>query len=186
LQRFDYRLFSARLEDADVLLEGNASQKLGAGAHTIRAAGGSSVGAFESSLMIPQFLKWTNRDSVEQVRRTSGLEVTWKGGASTDLIVVQGGTMIAVGGLSASRDVEVTVFTCVAPVGATSVTVPAAVLQSMPITVGYGTQSTGFVRVLSVSDAAGARYRASLSRGGEIGSGTLDYLMMITKMTPYE
>jgi uncharacterized protein (TIGR03437 family) len=180
-----YRLFSARLEDSNVLLEGNANQKLGAGAHTIKAAGGSFVGAFESRLMIPQFLRWTNRDDLQQVRRDSGLELRWTGGASTDYVVVQGGTMIVVEEDLVWPELEVAVFTCVAPAGATSLTVPASVLKSLPVTAGYGTKSTGFVRVMGLSDAAGVRYKAPLSSGGE-SSGTLDYLMMITKMTPFQ
>lgn len=67
-----YRLFSARLEDG-TSVAGNPSHRLAPRTHTLRGAGGSTVGPFEAGLQMPEFLKWTNRGTIQEVRRDRAL-----------------------------------------------------------------------------------------------------------------
>jgi hypothetical protein len=179
-----YRMFSARLEDGGTLLEGDAAHRLSPGTHRIRGAGGRAVGAFEAALEIPENLKWVNRSSVAEVRRDAGVEVTWTGARPQDRVIIQGGTMYVAGGTADWPDLEAVLFICAPPLGATSFTVPANILRSIPAG-GDTKDSAGMVRVIAVTGASSTRFSASLPGGGQIGAGTVGYLSMITKAVPF-
>lgn len=180
-----YRVFSARLEKEGTSLISGQSYLLSPAAYTLRGPGGGSIGPFEAALQLPEFLKWTNRDSTQEVNRNAGLQVTWTGGGSGDRVIIQGLSARVVGGTPDWPELDVASFVCAAPPAATSFTVPASILRSIPATINYGTESAGLLAVAIFSGDSTTRFNAPLKAGGQIGLGTFGYLMMTTKMLPY-
>jgi uncharacterized protein (TIGR03437 family) len=92
--------------------------------------GGADIGSFQAALTIPdsQFT-WTNKQSIQTVRRTEDLTVTWSGGDPDK-------EFVAIVGWSAwDRDGGdvVSVFVCAERPSAGSFTVPAWVLANLPV-----------------------------------------------------
>jgi len=175
-----YRLFSARQEEGGAHVTGDPNHRLAPGEHVLRGFGGD-VGAFEARLQMPELLKWINRDAIAEVRRDTGLELNWSGAGVTDRIIIQGVTLQSAGG----ANLDTASFVCAAPPGSTSFRVPPAVLQSMPATPDFGTQSAGMLMVAAFSGDSTARFQASLAEGEDIGVGTFGYVMMSSKVLPY-
>ena len=96
------------------------------GAYQVSGAPGGDVGAFTASAAMPQPLTWTNRDQLVFVDRTQPLTVQWTGGSGSQVAVVGFGVDLPTD--------STTVFGCLAPAGATSLSVPAAVLANLPAT----------------------------------------------------
>jgi uncharacterized protein (TIGR03437 family) len=95
------------------------------GSYTLAAAGGADVSKFQTNVTIPAPFTWTNRDQINLIDRTQPLNIAWSGAAAGQSLAIIGA---AVDVPTNSSDV----FICVAPGGATSFTVPAAVLSTMP------------------------------------------------------
>jgi len=70
---------------------------------------------------------WTNRDQLTVVNRAQPLTISWTGGESNQLIAIMGYGEDLPTNASAA-------FACIAPPGATSFTVPAAILSNLPPT----------------------------------------------------
>ncbi|MBM3745228.1 MAG: hypothetical protein FJW34_05480 [Acidobacteria bacterium] len=178
-----YRLFSVRSEETGARVAGNLEHQLKPGDHTLRGAGGAHVGPFEATLQLPEFLKWTNRDTIRQVVRDEGVTVQWSGGGSKSQVIIQGGTARLVPG-SLSQEVEVAAFICAAPPGSTSFTVPAPILRSIPAATDPSS-SLGLLIVAAFSGNSSARFEAALPKGGQLGSGSFGSLMMVTTNPMY-
>ncbi|HTQ53103.1 MAG TPA: hypothetical protein VMI94_01510 [Bryobacteraceae bacterium] len=108
---------------------GLAGTELPAGAYTISATGGATVGPFTASL-ISGALQWTNKDTIQVVDRSRPLTVTWDGTNPTGYVLF--------GGASSSGG-DGTAFTCVEDATKQTLTVPQFILNAMPTaTVDHG------------------------------------------------
>ncbi len=97
------------------------------GSYTIAGAGGLDVGPFSTSFSIPQPLVWTNRNQLTVINRTQPLTLSWSGGDSGQVVVIVGyGEDLPTNSSAA--------FACIAPPGATSFTVPPAIMSNIPPT----------------------------------------------------
>jgi hypothetical protein len=97
-------------------------------------------------LTIPSPFTWTNRDQVGRIDRTQPLNITWSGAAQSLAIV---------GAASDLLTNSSAVVLCVAPAGATSFSVPAAVLSTLPASRSDPNQSKAvfFLTDLPISNA---------------------------------
>lgn len=158
-----YRLFSAFREDTDAHVSGTAGQRFTVGAQILEGPGSSDIGPFQASLQLPQVLVWSNRSEIVNIPRSVPLTLNWSGGSPRDPVFIQGAT---------GTDDSVNTFLCVAPAGATSFTVPPAVLQTLPA-------MPGFLRVAAFGP--GVAFPASFAPGPN----TLNYLYMTTIFATY-
>ncbi|HYL73538.1 MAG TPA: hypothetical protein VEU96_05000 [Bryobacteraceae bacterium] len=95
------------------------------GSYSVAAAGGADAPAFQTSLIIPNPFTWTNRNQLGVIDRTQPLNIAWTGAAANQ--------SLAIVGVSADLPTNSSaVFVCVAPSGASSITVPPAVLSALP------------------------------------------------------
>ncbi len=115
--------YSAMLGDA------SPGNHLDVGKYTITGSGGADVGAFTTSVNVPQPLLWTNQAALGTVNRASGVQVTWSGGDPSAYVDI-GGSSFAL--LSGDKFLGAT-FTCRARVSDGSFTVPPVVLLSLPV-----------------------------------------------------
>ena len=104
---------------------GTPTLLLNPGSFAIAANGGADVPAFSAQVDIPAALNWTNRDQATTIDRSQPLTAAWSGAPAGSNVSVAGGAVDLPTNSSA-------LFLCVAPVGATSFTVPAAVLSALP------------------------------------------------------
>ncbi len=95
------------------------------GSFTVSTSGGTDIASLQASSNIPTPITWTNRDQVANIDRTQPLTVTWTGATATQTVSIVGGAVDLPTNSSA-------LFQCIAPSGATSFTVPAAILSALP------------------------------------------------------
>ncbi len=100
---------------------------LDGGAYTISGPGGKDVGAFSASITVGTPLTWTNQAQVNTVNRSQDLSLTWSGGDS-------GANIVILGGSSDQKTKKTGGFFCLAPANSNSFTVPANILQDLPVT----------------------------------------------------
>jgi uncharacterized protein (TIGR03437 family) len=105
----------------------SSSLFLDPGSYTLAGTGGADVGPFSTNFTISQPVVWTNRDQLTVVNRAQPLTISWTGGESNQLIAIMGYGEDLPTNASAA-------FACIAPPGATSFTVPAAILSNLPPT----------------------------------------------------
>jgi hypothetical protein len=133
---------------------------LDGGPFTVSGPGGNDVGPFTTNIALTPAITWTNPPST--INRASPLTLTWTGGDSTEVVVIGGSstdqTSKAYGG-----------FTCVAPAGAHSFTVPVNTLADL-IPVGVATSSTGaFGMLLLMPLEPGSMQFTPLPKGLDVG-----------------
>jgi uncharacterized protein (TIGR03437 family) len=133
---------------------------LDGGPFTVSGPGGKDVGPFTTNIALTPAITWTNPPST--INRASPLTLTWTGGDSTEVVVIGGSstdqTSKAYGG-----------FTCVAPAGAHSFTVPVNTLADL-IPVGVATSSTGaFGMLLLMPLEPGSMQFTPLPTGLKVG-----------------
>jgi hypothetical protein len=133
---------------------------LDGGPFTVSGPGGNDVGPFTTNIALTPAITWTNPPST--INRASPLTLTWTGGDSTEVVVIGGSstdqTSKAYGG-----------FTCVAPAGAHSFTVPVNTLADL-IPVGAATSSTGaFGMLLLMPLEPGSMQFTPLPTGLKVG-----------------
>jgi len=102
------------------------------GNFTFDGSGGNGIGAFSAPLDFPNPLVWTNSASDGTISRAQGVTVDWTGGVN--------GTYAQITGNSSSSELYAS-FTCDAPAGAHTFTVPPPVLLALPAGTGYLTVS---------------------------------------------
>lgn len=104
------------------------------GRYTVKGTGGADVGAFTAALDIPALLTWTNQDAITDVTRSQGQQIVWTGGGANDAVMMMG--------VSALTTPEVgAMFVCAEAASKGSFTIPAAVLNSLPVS-PVGTDGT--------------------------------------------
>jgi uncharacterized protein (TIGR03437 family) len=133
---------------------------LDGGPFTVSGPGGNDVGPFTTNIALTPAITWTNPPST--INRASPLTLTWTGGDSTEVVVIGGSstdqTSKAYGG-----------FTCVAPAGAHSFTVPVNTLADL-IPVGVATSSSGaFGMLLLMPLEPGSMQFTPLPKGLDVG-----------------
>jgi hypothetical protein len=89
---------------------------------------------------MPAAITWTNRDQVASINRTQPLTVTWTGASASQSVSIVGGVVDLPTNSSA-------MFHCVAASGASSFTVPPAILSTLPATRALPSQSKSVVFV---------------------------------------
>jgi hypothetical protein len=124
------------------------------GTYTVSGPGGSAVGPFTASLVIPDALNWTNRDAITSVQRSRDLSVTWAGGGQNGTVRIFGSSVV-----SDDETASGAVFFCREDVSVGSFSVPSAVLSNLPVSGMQSGVPFGILGVGVVSD--GTRFAAS-------------------------
>jgi len=111
--------------------------------------GGPDIGPFVAAITFPPLFTWNNfLSSNTDIPRSDPLFVTWTGGDPNGYVLIEGDSYVEL-----SPYVIGTVFECVAPASAGQFTIPARVVQSMPVNMPGGAvlalTSTGVPRVVS-------------------------------------
>jgi hypothetical protein len=112
------------------------------GAFTFKGPGGKDVGAFTTTVNLPNpLLSWTNQAADATVNRSQGVQINWSGGSPGSFVVITGDSSGS-NGTSGS-------FVCYAPQSALTFTVPAYVTGTLPagtgsLSVENGTSFTSF------------------------------------------
>lgn len=104
---------------------------LSAGDYSFTGPGGANVGAFTSSLTLPQPLTWTNANDVSTVQRSAGQLIQWSGGDPNGVVNMSGFSM-QIGTAEDGSDTVGAMFVCTANVSDQQFTIPAPVLLSLP------------------------------------------------------
>jgi uncharacterized protein (TIGR03437 family) len=98
------------------------------GTFAFHGAGGTNVGMFDTSVVFPTpLLTWTNQAAAATIARSTGVQVTWTGGAPSTFVTING---TSVSGTTYGS------FTCIAPVSAGQFTVPGYVTSALPAGTG--------------------------------------------------
>ena len=88
--------------------------------------GGSDVGPFRASIIVPKPVNWSNADELTVIDRSKGLKLIWTGGnAATEFVVISGISF------KSSSD-SGRIFVCTEKADAGAFTVPSHVLASLP------------------------------------------------------
>jgi uncharacterized protein (TIGR03437 family) len=115
----------------------SSANYLDPGSYTIdNGTGGTAVGPFKATVTLSQPVAWTNATGITNVDRTQPLKLTWNGGDPNGYV--------AAFGLSSTTNASVGFF-CSAKPSDGSVTIPPAVLLSLPLSTG------GYLGVLGAS-----------------------------------
>lgn len=130
-------------------LGGPVEQSMGqfftGGTYTYSAPGGADVGAHSQDLTIPNPLDWTNRSQITEITRSQGQTVTWT--PTSEEVMITGNSFQTITG----SDTIGAGFFCLADGSAGSFPIPAAILQSLPVsnTISFGglTVETGTLLV---------------------------------------
>jgi uncharacterized protein (TIGR03437 family) len=113
------------------------------GSYSISGIGGMTVGPFSASIDVPGPLTWTNREQIGFVNRGQPLNIAWSGGASGQFVVISGFSVDLPTNSTA-------LFSCVAPPGAASFSVPATAMANFPASRANPLQSKGVIYVISI------------------------------------
>jgi uncharacterized protein (TIGR03437 family) len=113
------------------------------GSYSISGIGGMTVGPFSTSIDVPEPLTWTNRDQIGFVNRGQPLNIAWRGGGSGQLVVISGFSVDLPANSTA-------LFSCVAPPGANSFSVPATAMANFPASRANPLQSKGVIYLTSI------------------------------------
>ncbi len=106
------------------------------GAFTFNGPGGKDVGAFTTTVTLPNpLMNWTNQSAGATVTRSQGVQINWSGGTPGSYVVITGDSSGA-NGTSGS-------FVCYAPQSALTFTVPAYVTGTLPAGTGSLTVENG-------------------------------------------
>lgn len=103
-----------------------------AGTYQLRGTGGADVGPFEASLTIGSKINVATLP--QTVNRSAGVTVTWTGGGANDLVNVVGYSGARAGGTTNDPIYDAGVFLCTVQANAGRLTVPASVLNQLPVT----------------------------------------------------
>ncbi len=158
-----YTFSGARAGSLGGLISNNilpSSLYLNPGSYSLMGFGGTDIGAFSASFTIPEPLTWSNRDQLSVVDRTQSLLISWTGGDS--------GQTIAIVGVGEDLPTNSsTAFVCIAPLGATSLTVPPDILSNLPATRPNPLQSKDVIYLVTL---AGSSIHSLNAKGLDQGS----------------
>jgi uncharacterized protein (TIGR03437 family) len=123
--------YSALLGGIDLNTLATSKNYLDPGSYTVDngtgGTGATAVGAFKATVTVGQPVSWTNQSAVSNVDRTKSLQLTWTGADPNGYVAAFG--LSATTGASAG-------FFCSAKSTDNQVTIPAAVLLSLPVNSG--------------------------------------------------
>lgn len=136
------------------------------GTYQIAAAGGADVSAFNAPLTQGTAFTWTGQDQLVTVNRTTPLTLSWSGLAAGQAMAILGGNADLPSNSS-------TLFYCVAPPGATSFTIPAAILSAVPATRSNIFRSKGVIYLTNILPANGTPVTISGLDAASVVSGYL-------------
>ncbi len=113
------------------------------GAYQIKGTGGAGVGPIDVNANVSPPLQWTNSGELSEVARGEGVTFEWTPGDSPWVVVA---------GVSVDKPRNASaMFLCVAPDGASSFHVPAAVLANLPASRPVIGHSQGFLTLGSTA-----------------------------------
>jgi uncharacterized protein (TIGR03437 family) len=164
-----------------VTIPGLTNASIVPGTYSLKGAGGKDVGPFNASVNLGTALTIAG-GLPTSVTRSAGLTLNWTGGNSTDLVEIIG---------SAGTTGNTTTFICSTTAGATTLTVPASILQQLPaetaVAITAGT-ATGSLAVLSSPSPASGNglFTAPLTAGGSIANGTFFALIGVAGTPAYQ
>lgn len=124
---------------------------LNPGAFTFAGPGGNDVPAYSTSFTMPAGVTWTNRDQVATFKRSQPLSLTWTGGNAGQTVSIVGGVVDLPTNSSA-------LFQCTALPGASSFTVPPAILSTLPATRALASQSKSVLYVGTLNTGSSASF----------------------------
>ena len=102
---------------------------------------------FSTNYTIPQPIAWSNRNSLTNVDRTKPLTLSWTGG--------DGGQTVAIIGFGVDMPSNSSaVFTCIAPRGSSSFTVPTDILSNIPATRPNPLQSKDVIYLMTLAGSS--------------------------------
>jgi uncharacterized protein (TIGR03437 family) len=136
------------------------------GTYQIAAAGGADVNAFKAPLSQGAAFTWANQDQLVTVDRAMPLTLSWSGLASSQEMAILGGNVDLPSNSSA-------IFYCVAPPGATSFTIPAAILSAIPATRSNIFRSKSVIYLTNLLPANGTPVTVSGLDAASVVSGYL-------------
>jgi uncharacterized protein (TIGR03437 family) len=102
----------------------NLSSALPQGTYNVSVPGGTNVGAFTTTITLPQAFVWSN-SNITNVTRASGQQISWTGGAANTYVEISGFSYTSLQGAEAY-------FVCLAPIAPGNFTIPSWVLLSLP------------------------------------------------------
>jgi hypothetical protein len=135
------------------------------------------VGAFTTpAIEMAAPVTFTDASSISPVTRSSGLTVNWTGGQAGSFVGITGFSLAAESG--ANGTYLVGFFSCRAPVAAGTFTVPASVLQELPVSSTLSengiTESLGFLLLSNL--AAPGTFTATGIDLGLVEAGVEEFL----------
>ena len=139
------------------------------GSYTLTGNGGAA-GNFTAQIAMPTPITWTNRDQNGTVNRSNPLTLTWSGAGSQSVAIL---------GVNVDEPTNSTaLFYCIAPAGASSFTVPSAILSALPATRPNPLQSRGAIYIgnMPLANAAPlttSPFNAAVARGLYIAGRTV-------------
>lgn len=137
------------------------SPLLGPGTWTLSADGGPDIAAFSAQTEFPANLTWNNRGTFLTNAPTSGVTLTWDGGATAtqpNVNIFGNSSVFNPSDPSKNRGKS---FSCIVPVSAKQFAVPAAVTNQLPLP-GAGEIGNG---ELGISMGGGSQFNAKLTNG---------------------
>ncbi|MGD0045752.1 MAG: hypothetical protein ABSE42_01940 [Bryobacteraceae bacterium] len=87
--------------------------------------------AFSTPVNYPAPLDWTNQKSIGAINRSQGVQLTWTGGDADGVVAIRGSSFAGPG-----SQTPVASFLCSVPASVGQFTVPASVLQTLPVGAG--------------------------------------------------
>ncbi|HWQ57148.1 MAG TPA: hypothetical protein VN442_25905 [Bryobacteraceae bacterium] len=126
---------------------------LDAGSYTIsNGAGGTDVGSFSATLVVPAPLVWLKSDEISTVDRTKGLTVTWSGGGANQFVTILGASVVGENGAA---------FVCTENATRGTFTVEPAVLSALPRSQVSDGVATGILALTTGSAGQGGKFQAT-------------------------
>jgi uncharacterized protein (TIGR03437 family) len=129
--------FSAQIGSSVTGIKGLPSNLfLNPGSYVLSVPGGADIRLFQANFTMPAAFTWTGRDSLGLIDRTQPLALSWTGSPS-------GYQMFAAGGNLDNPSNSSALFFCSIPAGASSFTIPPAILAALPATQRFLGRSRG-------------------------------------------
>jgi uncharacterized protein (TIGR03437 family) len=163
---------------------GTGTPTIAAGNYTLSGTGGADIGAFNATIAVPAPFTWTNRDGINDITRAQGVPLTWTAGVGTMFIV--GTSATRVGGTAEDPVFDGAAFVCFQNANVGNFTVPASVLNQLPVSgdIAAGT-GLGSLGLYLSGPADGGPFTAPLTAGGNIDRGQFQYSFSSTKTVNY-
>ncbi len=161
-------------------IPGQANFTLPAGTYTLKGAGGSDVGSFNTSLALGSPLTITG-GLPTTVSRSSPLTLSWTGGGISSNMVEIIGSTSSTSGTGSSAVTSTASFFCLTTVGQGTFTVPASILGQMYATTGT---NLGLLEVASGSNSN--PFSATLKADGSTIAGNFASFLGVGSTPTYQ